>query len=259
MTTSKMWSAGSFQINKDMQILKADPDVALQKNQDFDYSLVVFDLDGTLVDSASDISEAVNRMLQDWTLPRVEESIIRGWIGDGVRALVSSALRYAGSSVEVDQVLAGFMVHYEDCLLLDPRVYAGVRETLQALQQREVPMAICTNKPERFVAPLLHALDLAAYFGCIVGGDTLPQRKPSPEPLLHVAAHYSLQPDQCLMVGDSSTDLLTAQAAGMPMAMVTYGYLRGFDPHSIPGVRVVDDMRELLHPPGPSPVGEGLG
>lgn len=246
MTASKRWSAGSFQLNKDMQILKADPEVALQKIQDFDYSLVVFDLDGTLVDSASDIAEAVNRMLQDWSLPRVEESIICGWIGDGVRALVSSALRHAGSSVEVDQVLAGFMVHYEDCLLLAPQVYPGVRETLQALQQREVSMAICTNKPERFVGPLLRALDLDPYFGCIVGGDTLPQRKPSAEPLLHVVAHYDLRPGQCLMVGDSSTDLLTAQAAGMPMAMVTYGYLRGFDPHTAPGVRVVDDLRELL-------------
>ena len=212
----------------------------------FPYSLVVFDLDGTLVDSASDIAEAVNRMLQDWSLPHVEEKIIRGWIGDGVRALVRSALRHAGGIVEVDQVLPGFMLHYKDCLLLDPQVYAGVRETLQALQQREVPMAICTNKPERFVRPLLQALDLDAYFGCIVGGDTLPQRKPSAEPLLHVAAYYGLQPDQCLMVGDSSTDLLTAQAAGMPMAMVTYGYLRGFDPHSLQGVRVVDDLRKLL-------------
>jgi phosphoglycolate phosphatase len=105
---------------------------------------------------------------------------------------------------------------------------------------------VCTNKPERFVRPLLDALGLGEYFECIVGGDTLPERKPSAVPLLHVVDHFGLQPSQCLMVGDSATDLLTAQAADVPMALVTYGYLRGFDPHSVPGVRVIDDMRDLL-------------
>ncbi len=212
----------------------------------FPYSLVVFDLDGTLIDSASDIAEAVNRMLADWSLPRVEEAVIRGWIGDGVNALLQAALDHAHSPLPLEQVMSGFMVHYEDCLLLDPRVYPGVGRTLEALRIGRIPMAICTNKPERFVRPLLQAMDLDAFFGCIVGGDTLPQRKPSPGPLLHVAAQHGLQPGQCLMVGDSSTDLLAAQAAGMPVAIVTYGYLRGLDPRRVPGVRVIDDMRQLL-------------
>jgi phosphoglycolate phosphatase len=212
----------------------------------FPYSLVVFDLDGTLVDSASDIAEAVNRTLVDWSLPRQEEAVIRGWIGDGARALVASAFAHAGKAIDLDKVMPGFMVHYADCLLLYPTVYPGVVETLQALRKRKIAVAICTNKPQRFVRPLLDALGLGEYFECIVGGDTLPERKPSAVPLLHVADHFGLQPSQCLMVGDSATDLLTAQAAGVPMALVTYGYLRGFDPHSVPGVRVIDDMRELL-------------
>ena len=212
----------------------------------FPYSLVVFDLDGTLVDSASDISEAVNRTLVDWSLPRVEESVIRGWIGDGARALVGSAFAHAGKRIELDEVMPGFMVHYADCLLLYPTVYPGVVETLQALRQEKIELAICTNKPERFVRPLLDALDLGQYFECIVGGDSLPERKPSAAPLLHVVDHFGLQPSQCLMVGDSATDLQTAAAANMPMALVTYGYLRGFDPHSVKGVAVIDDMRQLL-------------
>ena len=212
----------------------------------FPYSLVVFDLDGTLVDSASDIAEAVNRTLLDWSLPRQEETVIRGWIGDGARALVASAFAHAGKAIDLDKVMPGFMVHYADCLLLYPTVYPGVVETLQALRERKVAVAICTNKPQRFVRPLLHALRLGEYFECIVGGDTLPERKPSAVPLLHVVDHFGLQPSQCLMVGDSATDLLTAQAADVPMALVTYGYLRGFDPHSVPGVAVIDDMRELL-------------
>jgi phosphoglycolate phosphatase len=212
----------------------------------FPYSLVVFDLDGTLVDSASDIAEAVNRTLVDWSLPRVEEPVIRGWIGDGARALVASAFAHAGKEIELDEVMPGFMVHYAECLLLYPSVYPGVVETLQALRERGIAVAVCTNKPERFVRPLLDALDLGRYFEVIVGGDTLPERKPSALPLLHVVKHFGLQPAQCLMVGDSATDIQTAAAAGVPMALVTYGYLRGLEPRAVQGVTVIDDMRELL-------------
>ena len=212
----------------------------------FPYALVVFDLDGTLVDSASDIAEAVNRTLVDWSLQRVEESVIRGWIGDGARALVTSAFAHAGKTIELDEVMPGFMVHYADCLLLCPTVYPCVVETLQSLRSAGIAVAICTNKPERFVRPLLDALQLGHFFECIVGGDTLPERKPSAMPLLHVVDHFGLQVSQCVMVGDSVTDVETAMAANMPMALVTYGYLRGVDPHSVPGVRVIGDMRELL-------------
>ena len=212
----------------------------------FPYSLVVFDLDGTLVDSASDIAESVNRTLEEWSLPRVEEPVIRGWIGEGARTLLQHALRHAGSTLDVDAVFPSLEVHYGDCLLLDPRFYPGVRETLDALRQANVRLAVCTNKPQRFIRPLLQALALEDYFECIVGGDTLPERKPSAMPLLHLVEHFGLSPALCLMVGDSETDVLTAQAAGVPMALVTYGYLRGFDPHSVPGVAVIDDMRELL-------------
>ena len=142
--------------------------------------------------------------------------------------------------------MPGFMVHYADCLLLYPTVYPGVVETLDALRERGVAVAVCTNKPERFVRPLLEHLSLGEYFECIVGGDTLPERKPNAVPLLHVVEHFGLQPAQCLMVGDSATDLETAAAAKVPMALVTYGYLRGFDPRSVRGVQVIDDLRELL-------------
>ena len=172
---------------------------------------LVFDLDGTLVDSAADIAEAVNRMLDDFALPRVEEAVVRSWIGEGVRNLVDTALHHAGSERTLGEVMPGFMHHYHDCLLRSPRLYDGVAEALRLLQAQGVPMAICTNKPSALVPPLLgHAVS------------------------------------NCLMVGDSATDLGAAEAAGMPLVLVRYGYLRDLDVQATSALAVIDDLRELL-------------
>lgn len=214
----------------------------------YSYPLLVFDLDGTLVDSAADIAEALNRTLQDIGLPRVAESTVLGWIGDGVRRLVQQALQASGEQarIDLDAVMPGFMRHYQDCLLRSPQLYPGVAEALAQLQARGVALAICTNKPEALVAPLLQHLALGDVFDYIVGGDSLPQRKPSGEPLRHVAARFDLQPGRCLMVGDSLTDYRAAQDAGMPIALVSYGYPRGLDLSAAYAVAVVDDLRQLL-------------
>lgn len=209
-------------------------------------SAVVFDLDGTLVDSAGDIAEAVNRTLEDLSLPRVSETTVRSWIGEGVRNLVVTALRDAGIDLTLETVMPVFMRHYHDCLLRSPRLYDGVRATLEALQARGLPMAICTNKPAALVPPLLEHLGIASFFAHIIGGDSLPQRKPSPEPLQHVAALLGQPVQACLMVGDSATDLHAANNAGMPVVLVRYGYRRDLDLDAADAVAVIDDMRELL-------------
>lgn len=208
-------------------------------------SAVVFDLDGTLVDSAGDIAEAVNRTLEDLGFPRVSEAKVRSWIGEGVRTLVTTALRDAGSDRLLDEVMPGFMRHYHDCLLRSPQLYDGVTETLLALQLRRVPMAICTNKPAALVPPLLQHLGIEAFFAHILGGDSLPQRKPAPEPLQHVAMLLGHAVKDCLMVGDSATDLGAANAAGMPIVLVRYGYTRDLDLDAADAVAVIDHMREL--------------
>ncbi|MGV8932574.1 MAG: phosphoglycolate phosphatase [Luteimonas sp.] len=213
---------------------------------EFPYLLVLFDLDGTLVDSASDISEAVNRTLAQWSLPTQREDTIRGWIGDGARKLVEDAFRHAGGTVSIDEVMPGFMVHYGDCLLLHARLYPGVLETLQGLRAQGVAMALCTNKPQRFLRPLLDAMGITDYFDAMVGGDTLPERKPSAAPLLYLAAQFNRSVDECLMVGDSAADLHAAQAAKMPVALVRYGYRRNLDIENAGAVMVLDDLRELL-------------
>ncbi|MCD9085852.1 phosphoglycolate phosphatase [Stenotrophomonas sp. SY1] len=209
-------------------------------------SAVVFDLDGTLVDSAGDIAEAVNRTLEDLALPRVSEATVRSWIGEGVRNLVATALRHAGSDRTLDTVMPTFMRHYHDCLLRSPRLYDGVTETLHALQLRGLPMAICTNKPVALVPPLLEHLGIAAFFAHIIGGDSLPQRKPSAEPLQHVAALLGQPVQACLMVGDSATDLHAANNAGMPIVLVRYGYPRDLDLDAADAVAVIDVLPELL-------------
>lgn len=212
----------------------------------FPYELVLFDLDGTLFDSAADIAEAVNRTLAELDYPPEEETLIRSWIGDGARVLIERALRHAGSTLTVDAVMDGFMRHYGDCLLLHARLYPGVRDTLQALQAQGVPMALCTNKPQRFVQPLLQARGLDGCFAALVGGDTLAERKPSALPLLHLCAQFGVAPRQALMVGDSAVDAQAAQAAGVPLVLVSYGYAGGFDVRGAGALAVIDDIRELL-------------
>ncbi|MBT2768100.1 phosphoglycolate phosphatase [Stenotrophomonas sp. ISL-67] len=211
----------------------------------YPYPLVIFDLDGTLVDSADDIAEALNRTLQDWQLPRVPEATVLTWIGDGVRRLVEQAFTAAHSDIHLDRVMPGFMRHYEDCLLRSPRLFDGVVPALETLRERDVAMAICTNKPSALVAPLLAHLGVQDFFAMVLGGDSLPDRKPSGIPLRHIAGAFKVAPAAALMVGDSITDYRAAVDAGMPVALVRYGYPRGLDLESVDAVAVVDDLRAL--------------
>lgn len=206
----------------------------------------IFDLDGTLVDSAEDIAEAINRLYDDLGQARVAPVQVQAWIGDGVRALVGAALSHKGLEVSVDEVMPGFLVHYNATLLLEPRVYAGVVEALDVLKAAGVPLGICTNKPVDLVPPLLAHLGLEHYFDVVIGGGSLPQRKPDAAPLLAVAGALDVPVTDCLMVGDSGTDHAAAMAAGMPVALVRYGYPRTFDLDAAPTLAVVDDLRQLL-------------
>ena len=212
----------------------------------FPFSAVLFDLDGTLVDSASDITTAVNRMLAEEGLQQVDEARVRSWIGDGSAVLLETALQHAGSSRHAGELLPRFMQHYGDSLLLSPQVYPGVVDTLRELDARGVPMAVCTNKPEPFVPPLLEHLGLDGYFAAVVGAGTLPERKPHPRPLLHLAEQLGAPVEDCLMVGDSETDFLAAQAAGMPVVLVSYGYARSFDLRAAGALAVIDRFEDIM-------------
>ena len=222
----------------------------------FPYALVLFDLDGTLVDSAADIAEAVNRTLDELGHAREDEATVRSWIGLGTRVLLESALRHAGSTADVDAVMPRLMVHYEDCLLLHARLYPGTVEALDALADAGVAMSMATNKPERMARVLADAMGIDRYFTHVVGGDTLAERKPHAMPLLHLAALHGVAAADTLMVGDSEADAGAAKAAGMDLVLLRHGYPRDFDLESAGAVAVLDDLStlpSLSSPPDTAP------
>lgn len=198
-------------------------------------ALVIFDLDGTLVDSAPDLTLAVDGMLQRLQRAAAGEANVREWIGNGATVLVRRAL--AGSAeparmAQVDdaslaQALDIFREEYARVNGTHTRLYPGLPNLLRAWSQNGSQLAIVTNKPKPFTDPLLAALGLADYFAAVVGGDCLPQRKPHPMPLLHVTEALAISPAETLMVGDSRNDVLAARAAGMPVICRRDGYNHG--------------------------------
>jgi phosphoglycolate phosphatase len=212
--------------------------------------LVMFDLDGTLVDSVPDLAAAVDKSLLQLGQPAAGIEQVRDWVGNGARVLVRRALAGGLQHAHIDDVYAEqalelFMQAYAEGHALT-RTYPGVRETLDWLRAQRVEMAIITNKPERFVAPLLDDKGLGRYFRWIIGGDTLPQQKPDPAALLHVLQLARVEAQQALFIGDSRNDVLAAKAAGVPCVALSYGYNHGRPIAEEGPLRVLDDLRQLL-------------
>ncbi len=212
--------------------------------------LVMFDLDGTLMDSVPDLAAAVDKMLM--LLGREPAGIerVRDWVGNGSRVLVRRALAgqldHDGVSDELaDEALALFMQAYSGGHELTA-VYPGVRECLDWLREREVKLAIITNKPAQFIEPLLEEKGLAGYFDWLVGGDTLPQQKPDPAALFWVMDKAGVAPSESLFVGDSRNDVRAAKAATVRCVALTYGYNHGEPIADEQPALVLDDLRELV-------------
>jgi phosphoglycolate phosphatase len=212
--------------------------------------LVMFDLDGTLMDSVPDLAAAVDKMLM--LLGREPAGIarVRDWVGNGSRVLVRRALAgklgHEGVSDELaDEALALFMQAYSGGHELTA-VYPGVRECLDWLREREVKLAIITNKPAQFIEPLLEEKGLAGYFDWLVGGDTLPQQKPDPAALFWVMDRAGVAPGESLFVGDSRNDVWAAKAATVRCVALTYGYNHGEPIADEQPALVLDDLRELV-------------
>jgi phosphoglycolate phosphatase len=206
--------------------------------------LVVFDLDGTLVDSVADIASAVNRMLAR-IAPRAAPlplPTVRSFVGDGARELISRVLARAEVDAPVDEALAVFLDSYRVGLLEKTRPYPGVVEGLQALCDR--PLAVLTNKPGDMSRAILTGLGLADRFFRIYGGGDVPGRKPDPAGLRLILEEIGASPAEALMVGDSAVDVRTARNAGTRVAGVAYG----LDPEGLAAARpdlMVDSLVAL--------------
>lgn len=215
-----------------------------------DIRLVAFDLDGTLVDSVPDLAAAVDAALAEIDLAPRGESRVRGWVGNGSLRLMERALRDALHRNPDASLLArahqGFLDHYGRDPSAHTRLYPGVREALDALRDRGMPLALVTNKPSAFIAPILEAFGLRTHFGLCLGGDSLAQKKPDPAPLRHVAAHFDVAPSACLMVGDSRHDIEAGRAAGFRTLAVPYGYNHGEPVRNSAPDGVVESLAELV-------------
>jgi phosphoglycolate phosphatase len=210
---------------------------------------VLFDLDGTLIDTAPDLAAALNLALQRGGLRTASLEQVRGWIGDGTRASLTKAVRAAGVpdaqiDARVDALWPGFQYDYASCCGEHGQVYPGVRRVLERLIGAGIQLGLVTNKEAAFSHRLLVRHDLNTCFDLMVCGDTLPVRKPDPAMLQHALQALQCAPDEALYIGDSALDVRTARAAGVAVWAVTHGYggpLRGADAPD----RTVDHFDEL--------------
>ena len=214
---------------------------------------VFFDLDGTLVDSAGDLATSVNHALSIIDKPALSEQTIRSYIGNGAERLLHRAitLDYFGEA-ESDlfrPARAAFLAHYAENICVDSRLYPSVEQVLSTLRDQGYLLACITNKPSQFTDPLLDALDVAQYFSLVLSGDSLPHKKPAPDQLLHAANHFGLVPQNCLMIGDTNTDISAAMNCAMPAVYVSYGYgeVQDLDPRfSGPHIDHIHELNEFL-------------
>ncbi len=208
-------------------------------------SLVIFDLDGTLIDSAADLAVAINAMLAGYGREPLAVAEVRRMVGDGVALLVARALaaRDCRPAAPAEAERA-FMRHYESGATTLTTVFPGAVQALQALQAAGIPLAVCTNKPSRPTAAVLAGLGLGKYFARVFGGDSLPFRKPDPRVLVALLEAFSSRPESSLLVGDSEVDAATASAAGVPFVLMKHGYRRG-PAEAIPCRAALENFAEL--------------
>lgn len=215
-----------------------------------DPQLVLFDLDGTLVDSVPDLAQAVDRMRVALGYPAAGVKAASRWVGNGAEVLVRRALDDATqndvSEAQFSRGFELFLAFYGEATADQSVLYPGVMECLQGLQERRVRMGVVTNKPMRFTETMLAGFGLSGFFSVVYGGDSFPVKKPDPRPLLEAMTVCSVQPAQTLMVGDSINDVRAARAAGCPVICVPYGYNHGRPIATAEPDRVVDSLVELL-------------
>lgn len=211
------------------------------------FPAILFDFDGTLIDSAPEISVGLNGLLAERGRPPVTDAQVREFIGDGAAKLVERGFAATGDPIAADDLpaaVARYLAIYAD-IPADPScIYPGVIDGLKGLVDAGHRLALCTNKPEGISRALLPSLGMEGLFGAIVGGDTLHRRKPHADPLLHALDILGVSAAGAVMVGDNANDVGSARAAGLPVIAVSYGYPR-MSPEALGADALIDRFSDL--------------
>jgi phosphoglycolate phosphatase len=212
---------------------------------------VLFDLDGTLLDTAADIALALNRAVAEQGWAPVDADQVRRMIGRGAPTLLARAAATQGRALSADAqaaIVERFFHHYgalQDDETFSARPYAGAERVLRRLHEAGLRLAVVTNKQQRFATGLLQRLGLSGWVDLVVGGDRCERRKPDPQPLLFACEALDVVPERALMVGDSLNDVQAARAAGIPVVCVPHGYNEGQDPRTLACDAFVDTLDAL--------------
>jgi phosphoglycolate phosphatase len=186
---------------------------------------VLFDLDGTLIDSAPDLGAAVDKMRVDRGMSSLPLSHYRPMAGAGARGMIGLAFGFTPEHPEYDALKEEFFRNYEACMTQRTFAFEGVEAMIESLVSRQMPWGVVTNKSKRFAEPLTQAMPLFATSSVVISGDTTPYAKPHPEPLFEAARRLNVDPSRCVYVGDDERDIVAGHAAAMKTVAATYGYL----------------------------------
>jgi phosphoglycolate phosphatase len=207
-------------------------------------NLLIFDLDGTLIDSKLDLVHSVNAARQLMKMPPISEEIVSSYVGNGAPVLMRRALGPEASDEDVQRALEFFLAYYRDHMLDNTRLYPGVREALDRMLEGGAKMAVLTNKPVRFSKAIVDGLGLGGHFFQVYGGNSFEQKKPDPIGIETLLLESGAPRDRTIMVGDSAVDVRTARAAKVKACGVSYGFQPETFEQSPPDI-LVDDMNQL--------------
>ena len=211
---------------------------------------VLFDLDGTLIDTAPDMGGALNNLLREENLPALPIEQIRPYVSQGGLVLTRLGFSAHVDESEIEPLRQRFLQHYRAIVAEESRLFDGFESVLAELEARDLPWGIVTNKPEWLAEPLLQQLDLLERSAVMIGGDTLEQRKPHPMPLLEAARRIGVAANRCIYVGDDERDIVAGRAAEMKTLVAAYGYIE--DASAIAGWQadgVIDQPLDLMQHP----------
>lgn len=207
--------------------------------------LIIYDLDGTLIDSRRDIAEAVNGSLREMGLREISRERVSSFVGSGVRNLITQALKEVGvASDKRERAIKIFRRLYGECLLNYTELYPSVKKVLEFFKTRK--QAVITNKPEDFSRTILKGLGIDSYFFQLIGGDAGFPKKPSPEPVHEILRRAGLPSEEAVLIGDSATDIETGRNAGVKTLAVTYGFGRREEIEAARPDFILRDLSELI-------------